>query len=66
AQANVWSIVWVTAVFGITTLVTMVAIVALIYWGMFATRWQAMEIYGHAVGGAVVMVCGCIILLQAG
>ena len=66
AQANVWSIVWVTAVFGITTLVTMVAIVALIYWGMFATHWQAMEIYGHAVGGAVVMVCGCIILLQAG
>jgi len=66
AQANVWSIVWVTAVFGITTLVTMVAVVALIYWGAFATRWRAMEVYGHAVGGAVVMGCGCIILLQAG
>jgi sulfite exporter TauE/SafE len=64
AQANVWSIVWVTAVFGVTTLVTMVGIVALIYWGAVATRWQTMEIYGHAAGGAVVMGCGCVILLQ--
>ena len=66
AQANLWSIVWVTAVFGITTLVTMVGIVALIYWGALATPWQTMEIYGHAAGGAVVMGCGGIILLQAG
>jgi sulfite exporter TauE/SafE len=64
AQANVWSIIWVTAVFGITTLVTMVGIVALIYWGALATRWQTMEIYGHAAGGAVVMGCGGLILLQ--
>lgn len=66
AQANVWSVVWVTAVFGITTLVTMVAIVALIYWGALASRWQTLGAYGHAVGGAVVMACGGVILLQAG
>lgn len=65
AQANVWSVIWVTTVFGITTLVTMVAIVALIYWGALATRWHSLETYGHAVGGALVMACGGIILLQA-
>jgi len=66
AQANVWSVVWVTAVFGITTLVTMVAIVALIYWGALASPWRTLGIYGHAAGGAVVMACGGIILLQTG
>jgi len=65
AQANVWSVIWVTTVFGITTLVTMVAVVALIYWGTFARRWHIMETYQHAVGGAVVMVCGGLILWQA-
>ncbi len=65
AQANVWSVIWVTALFGLTTLVTMVAVVALIYCGTFTRRWHVMEPYQHALGGAVVMVCGGIILLQA-
>ena len=62
AAANVWSAVWVILLFGVTTLVTMTVLVALIYLGTFAIRFQKAEIYGHALAGLVVLACGLAIM----
>ena len=63
AQANVWSVICVTAVFGITTLVTMLTLVAVIYRGSDAFRFQWAQVYGHAVAGGMVLACGVAIVL---
>jgi hypothetical protein len=62
AQANLWSAAWITTLFGMTTLVTMTALVALIHLGVFAVRWRALETYGHALAGLVIMACGLAII----
>ena len=58
AKANVWSVVWVTILFGVTTLVTMTTLVALIYQGSRAVRFPRAEPFGHAIAGAIVLACG--------
>jgi hypothetical protein len=62
AQANLWSAAWITTLFGLTTLVTMTTLVALIHLGVFAVRWRALETYGHALAGLIVMACGLAII----
>ena len=63
AQANVWNVICVTAVFGITTLVTMLTLVVVIYNGFSAFRFQWAHVYAHAMAGGMVLVCGVAILL---
>jgi nickel/cobalt transporter (NicO) family protein len=58
AKANMWGVAWVTFLFGATTLITMTTLVALIYRGTLALRFHALQRWGHAVAGLVVMVCG--------
>jgi sulfite exporter TauE/SafE len=62
AQANLWSAAWITALFGLTTLVTMTTLVTVIYLGLFAVRWRALETYGHALAGGIVAACGLAII----
>jgi hypothetical protein len=62
AQANLWSAAWITTLFGLTTLATMTTLVALIHLGVFAVRWRALETYGHALAGLIVMACGLAII----
>lgn len=62
AQANLWSAAWITALFGVTTLVTMTTLVTLIYLGIVAIRWPALQTYGHALAGLVVATCGLAII----
>ena len=62
ATANVWSAAWVILLFGVTTLVTMTALVALIYIGTISIRFQKAEIYGHALAGLIVLACGLAIM----
>ena len=63
AQANFWGVIWVTTVFGVTTLITMLTLVAIIYRGTFAIRFQWAHVYGHALAGFVVLVCGLLIVM---
>lgn len=62
ANASLWSIVLVTAIFGATTLVTMTVIVALLHRGIERVRLTWLEHYGHAVAGLVLMTCGLAML----
>jgi sulfite exporter TauE/SafE len=62
AQANLWSAAWITTLFGLTTLVTMITLVALIRLGVFAVHFRALETYGHALAGLIVMACGLAII----
>jgi hypothetical protein len=58
AKANMWGVAWVTFLFGATTLITMMTLVALIYRGTLAWQSHALQRWGHAVAGLVVMACG--------
>ncbi len=57
-QADVWSVIWVTVLFGLTTLITMTALVGLIYVGTLAVRFPWASTYGHALAGLVLLACG--------
>lgn len=62
SQANLVGVVWVTVLFGLTTLLTMSTLVALIYLGVFAVRLPRLQAWGHALAGSVVAGCGLSIL----
>lgn len=62
AKANMWGVAWITFLFGATTLATMITLVALIYRGTLAFQFHAMQRWGHAVAGLVIMACGAAML----
>lgn len=62
AKANVWHVLFVTLLFGLTTLITMLALVALIYQGTRGWQFRRVEPFGHAVAGLIVLLCGAAIL----
>ncbi len=64
AKASVLNVVLVTLLFGVTTLVTMAALVALIRQGMLAVRFPRIQVYGHALAGFIVVVCGVFIMYE--
>jgi sulfite exporter TauE/SafE len=63
ARANVMNALWIAFLFGATTVITMTAIVVVIYLGSSFLRFRWAEIYGHAVAGFVVLLCGVAVLL---
>jgi hypothetical protein len=63
AQASLWSVVWVTALFGITTLATMLILVTTIRAGLVAVHWPLVERYNHAIAGLVLALCGLTMVL---
>jgi len=58
AKASVWLVVWVTLLFGLTTLITMLTLVTIIYRGAAALQFRWAEVYGHALAGLLVLACG--------
>lgn len=63
AEANLWNVALVTAIFGATTLVTMTVIVAVMHRGLERLHLSWLEHYGHAAAGLVLMMCGLAMLL---
>jgi hypothetical protein len=63
AKANVLGVVWVTALFGLTTLATMTGMVVLMCAGAGAVRFERLHRYSHALAGLVVASCGVAIKL---
>jgi hypothetical protein len=62
SQANIFGVMWVTLLFGLTTLLTMTTLVALIYLGLFSVPMPSLRQWGHALAGTVVIACGASIL----
>jgi hypothetical protein len=58
AQGSMIGVVWVTLLFGLTTLATMTAIVVAACLGIGRVKLPAIERFHHAVAGAVVLGCG--------
>lgn len=63
AKANTLGVVWVTLLFGLTTLATMIGMVALMCAGAGAVRFERFHRYSHALAGLVVTSCGAAIKL---
>jgi len=58
ARQNVGGVVLVTLAFGITTLLTMLTIVALSSWGARFLHLGRLERYVHAIAGAMIFISG--------
>lgn len=58
AQASSYGVVWVTAIFGITTIATMLTIVILSTYGLRLTRLGKLEKYTHLIAGLTICLSG--------
>ncbi|HED10585.1 MAG TPA: hypothetical protein ENJ10_07835 [Caldithrix abyssi] len=62
ARHNYSLVFLVTLVFGLVTILTMMAVVLSGVWGLSKIRWQAMEKYIHPISGFVIFLSGMAIL----
>lgn len=58
AKGSMWGLAWITALFSITTLATMTAMVASMYLGASFLKLGRFERYGHAMAGLLILACG--------
>ena len=58
ARHNAGGIIFVTAAFGLATILTMIAIVSLASWGVSFVRLGRFERYSHALAGAMIFFSG--------
>ena len=58
AQHSMVGVVWVAAVFGVVTLLTMMTLVALTRWGIRLLPLKLFERYMHAMAGGTILLCG--------
>ena len=61
AQSSMLGVVFVTSVFALTTLVTMVGAVFVLSWGAAYVPTGKFERYTHAMAGAAICMCGLMI-----
>ncbi len=64
ANTDLWMVAWVSILFALSTLVTMTCLVAFIYLGSIRVRFQWAQIYGHALAGLIVLLCGLAMVLE--
>ncbi len=58
AKHSTFGVVLVAAAFGVTTIATMLVIIALSSWGMSFVRLGKLERYAHALAGAMIFLSG--------
>jgi ABC-type nickel/cobalt efflux system permease component RcnA len=58
AKHNVGGVILVASVFGLTTIVTMLTIIAISSWGVNFVRMGRLERYVHALAGAMIFISG--------
>ena len=58
ARHSASGVVIVTAAFGLTTILTMLTIIALSSWGLSFVRLGFLERYSHALAGAIILISG--------
>lgn len=62
ARQSLWGLVLVSLVFGVVTVATMLAAVALATWGVRMLPLGQLERWSHAMAGGAVAACACAIL----
>jgi ABC-type nickel/cobalt efflux system permease component RcnA len=63
ARHDMAGVALVAAAFGLTTILTMLAIIALSSWGLSFVRLGRLERYAHAIAGAMIFVSGLAVQL---
>jgi len=58
AKHNLWGVGLVTLAFGLTTILTMLVLIALSSWGLSFLALGRMERYAHALAGAMIFISG--------
>ncbi len=58
AQHSTSGVIMVTAAFGLTTILTMLTIIALSTWGLSFIRLGFLERYSHALAGGLILISG--------
>ncbi len=58
AKHNLWGVGLVTLAFGLTTILTMLVLIALSSWGLSFLPLGRMERYAHALAGAMILISG--------
>lgn len=58
AQHSISGVIIVTAAFGLTTILTMLTIIALSSWGLSFIRLGGLERYSHALAGGIIFISG--------
>jgi sulfite exporter TauE/SafE len=58
AKHNISGVILVSSVFGLTTILTMLAIIAISSWGVSFLRLGRLERYVHALAGAMIFISG--------
>jgi hypothetical protein len=61
-NASIWGVIIATSLFTITTVLTMLSIVLLGYWGIKISFFQSIEKYLHMLAGATICLSGCAIV----
>ena len=58
AKQNLGGVIFVAGTFGLVTILTMLAIIALMSWGARFIRLGKLERYAHAIAGAMIFISG--------
>lgn len=58
ASNNIWLLIWLTFVFAITTIFTMIALVLAIYMGLKLQLINKYNRFNHAIIGGTILLCG--------
>jgi sulfite exporter TauE/SafE len=58
ARHNIAGVALVAGAFGLTTVLTMLVIIALSSWGLSFVRLGRLERYSHALAGAMILISG--------
>ncbi|MEW6250339.1 MAG: hypothetical protein AB1716_06815 [Planctomycetota bacterium] len=62
-KLNLWAVALVAGVFAVCTIGTMLAVVALGYYGVLRLATPRLERYAHAIAGGSLAVCGLLMIL---
>ena len=62
AEHNYWGLFIVTAIFGLITIVTMISVVIVGYYGVSFIHLGKLEKYSHALAGATILISGLAII----
>ena len=58
AKGSLWSLIFVTTIFGAVTIMTMMSIVVMSAFGISFIPVSRLERYTHALAGATIFLCG--------
>ena len=64
-QVGLWAVIPVTVAFGVTTIATMAAVVALAYRGLEFARFPRLRAHAHMLSGLAIASSGLAMLLFA-